>query len=228
MTIKQDTPRRALPDRALPQHARALWEDRHGALAIARDRWRWMAFAAMGFAAIALGLAVWAAVMSRYQPYIVTIDALNQPRAALAPQTVTDWPDPVVRHEIGAFIRDWRSVSTDVPLMRGRFERIEYFIETGSAADAKIVEWVRRVDPITRAETETVDVALDSVNELGGQSWIAEWTETTRRRSTGRVESISRFRSTFTLKARVVRDDSFLLQNPLGLAIEDYDIVRVQ
>lgn len=208
------------------QIARALWEDRHGSLAIERDRWRWIAFASLAFAAISLGLAVWAAVSSRYIPYIVTIDAISQPRAALAPKSVTDWPDAVVRHEVGAFIRDWRSVSTDADVMRGRLRRIQYFLENGSAADAKIVTWARESDPFRRAETETVDVTLVSVNLVGGRSWIAEWTETARRR--GAIESVARFRGTFTLGERRVREDSVLLQNPLGMVIEDYDLVRIQ
>ena len=208
--------------------ARALWEDRHGTLAIERDRWRWAAFGALAFAAIALTLAVWAAVSSRYVPYIVTIDRISQPRAALAPKTVTDWPDAVVRHEIGAFIRDWRSVSTDSAVMRGRFRRIQYFLEAGSAADARIVAWARDNDPFRRAETETVDITLEGVNLVGGQSWIAEWTETTRRRGTGRIEAVARFRGTFTTGQRRVRDDSVLLQNPLGMVIEDYDIVGIE
>jgi len=217
-----DTPPR--PD----QIGRALWEDRHGSLAIERDRWRWIAFAAIGLAAIALSLAVWASVSSRYVPYIVTIDALNQPRAALAPKEVSDWPDASVRHEIAAFIHDWRSVSIDTAVMRGRLRRLQYFLETGSAADAKIVEWARAHDPFRRAETVTVDIAFARVNALGGRSWLAEWTETARRRGTGRVETLAKYQGTFTLGQRRVRDDSVLLQNPLGMVLEDFDIQRLQ
>lgn len=208
--------------------ARALWEDRHGSLAIERDRWRRAAFAAFAFAALALGLAVWAAVSSRYIPYIVTIDTISQPRAALAPKSVTDWPDAVVRHEIGAFIRDWRSVSTDVTAMQGRLRRIQYFLESGSTADARIVAWARTHDPFRRGQSETVEIELKSVNLVGGRSWIAEWTETVRARGAGRTIAVERYRGTFTLAQRRVREDSVLLQNPLGMVIEDYDIVRVQ
>lgn len=207
---------------------RALWEDRHGSLAIERDRWRWIAFAAIGLAGVSMILAVWAAVSSRYIPYIVTIDELNQPRAALAPREVTDWPDASVRHEIAAFIRDWRSVSIDAAVMRGRLRRLQVFLETGSAADDKIVTWAGEQDPFRRAETETVDITFARVNALGGRSWLAEWTETSRRRSTGRIDAVRRFQGTFTLGQRRVRDDSILLQNPLGMVIEDFDIQRLQ
>lgn len=210
------------------QNARALWEERHGSLAVERDRWRWAAFVAFAFAAVALAVAVWAAVTSRYQPYIVPIDRFGEPRAVIAPETITDWPDPVVRHQLGAFIRDWRAVSVDGAVMRARLQRINFFLEIGSPARVKIVTWTQDNDPFQRAETETVDISVESVNLVGGQSWLAEWTETPRRRGTGRVGTIARFQGTFTLIQRRVRDDSLLLQNPLGMVVEDFDIVRVE
>jgi len=208
--------------------ARKLWEDRFGTLAIERDRWRWAAFLAMALAGVSLTLAVWAAVSSRYVPYIVTIDEIGQPRAALSPEAVTEWPDAVVRHEIGAFVRDWRAVSIDAAVMRGRLARIRYFLEPGSPAEDKIITWVGDNDPLRRAEIETVDIAIEGVNYVGGRSWIAEWTETARQRGTGAVDTVARLRGTFTAGQRSVRDNAVLLQNPLGLVIEDFDIVRIR
>ena len=207
---------------------RRLWEDRHGNLAIERDRWRAMAFAALALAAVAMGLGVWAAVSSRFVPYIVTVDDLNQPQAALAPKTVTDWPEAVVKQQLATLVRQWRSVSTDGDVMRGRLRRLQYFLESGSVGDTKIVEWAEQNDPFRRAETETVDVAMAGVTYLGGRSWFAEWSETRRRRNTGRIEQVTRWQGTFTLAQRRVRDDTILLQNPLGMVIEDWDVVQVQ
>ncbi|MCY4288575.1 MAG: VirB8/TrbF family protein [Aestuariivita sp.] len=207
---------------------RRLWEDRHGNLAIERDRWRAIAFATLGLTAVALGLSVYAAVTSRYIPYIVFVDELNQPQAALAPKSVTEWPEAVVKQQLGTLVRQWRSVSTDGAVMRGRLRRLQFFLESGSVGDTKIVEWADQNDPFRRAETETVDVAMAGVTYLGGRSWFAEWTETRRRRNTGRIEAVTRWQGTFTLAQRRVRDDTILLQNPLGMVIEDWDVVRVE
>ena len=207
--------------------ARMLWEGRHATLAVERDRWRWAAFAALGFAGVALCLAVWSAVMSRYEPVIVTIDSLNQPRAVLPAVAVSDLPDAVVRHEIAVFVSDWRAVSIDRAVMEGRLRRIQAFYETGTPADAKLVAWVRDSDPLRRAETETVDIGVESVIYQGGSSWVAEWTETVRARGTGRVETVARFRASFTVRMKRVTDTALLLQNPLGLQVVDYDLQRV-
>ena len=215
------------PDHASGQ-ARALWEARHSTLAVERDRWRLCAFAALALAGIAVSLAVWAAVSSRYVPYIVTVDSVNRPAAALAPQSVTDWPDAVVRHEIAAFISDWRAVSLDAAVMRGRLDRIAHFYETGTPAHAKLMTWAQENDPFRRLERETVDIAVVSVNAAGGDTWIVEWVETARKRGTGRVETTARFTATVTLRQRKVRDFAVLLKNPLGLAVVDFDLQQIE
>ncbi|MYG26994.1 MAG: type IV secretion system protein [Boseongicola sp. SB0677_bin_26] len=210
--------------------ARGAWERRHGTLARERDRWMRATMASLGVAAVAVGFGVWAAVSTEYVPYIVRVDELDRPSAALAPREITEWPDAVVRHELAAFLRDWRSVSLDRAAMEGRFRRIQYFLERNSAADLKVIAWARDSDtnPFRIAETRTSDVDVVAVNQLGGRSWLAEWTETRRNRTNGRAEAPQRFQGTFVLGRRIVRDDAVLLWNPLGMVVEDFDIVRVQ
>ena len=210
--------------------ARAAWEDRHGSLARERDRWMRAAMASLGLAALATGFGIWAAVNTEYTPYIVAVDEIGRPAPVLAPREITDWPDAVVRHQLATFLRDWRSVSIDRSAMEGRFRRIQYFLERSSPADRKVIAWARNPDtaPFKIAETRTVDVEIVAVNLLGGRSWLVEWLETRRNRSNGKAEAARRFQGTFVLDRRVVRDDAVLLRNPLGLVIEDFDIVRVE
>ncbi len=220
----------ATPRPSPEARARAAWEDRHGSLARERDRWMRAAMGSLGVAAVAVSFGIWAAVSTEYVPYVVTVDGLSRPAAALAPREITDWPDAVVRHELAAFLRDWRSVSSDRAAMEGRFRRLQYFIERNSPADLKVIEWARdpETNPFELAKTRTADVEVLAVNLLGGRSWLAEWIETRRNRTSGRAEAARRFQGTFELGRRVVRDDAVLLQNPLGMVIEEFDIVRVK
>ncbi|WP_170565626.1 VirB8/TrbF family protein [Ruegeria atlantica] len=210
--------------------ARALWEDRHASLAIERDRWRWACFTALGLAALSILLAVWAAVSSRYVPHIVAVDELGQPQPVLAPKTITDWPDETVRHVLASFVRDWRAVSIDAAVLRGRLERIRYFLETNSAAQTKIATWEgnRATNPFRVAEFRTVDVEVMSVNHVGGRSWIVEWVETYRDRGSGKLQQQLRYQGTFTTGQRHIRDERILLFNPMGMVIEDFDVRRVE
>ena len=225
---------RGLPvmtDRADPwDRARAAWEDRHGGLAVERDRW-YRAFLCMAaLAALAVCFGIWAAVRTEYVPYIVAVDELGRSAPVLAPREIREWPDAAVRHELAAFLRDWRSVSTDTAVMRGRLRRIQHFLERDSAADRKIVEWATdpATSPFRTAERQTVEVAVASVVHVGGRSWLAEWTETFRSRAKGTVDSERRFQGTFVLGQRRITDQAVLMQNPMGMVVENHDIVRVR
>ena len=221
----QDNPR-ATPE-AL---ARAAWEDRLNSLEREREHWRLAAMAALLVAAVSVGFGVWAAVRTEYVPYLVMVDELNRPAAALAPREITEWPDQVVKQQLATFLRDWRSVSTDRTAMEGSLQRIQFFLEPNSAADRKVIAWARdpETNPFRLAETRTADVEVVAVNFLRGRSWLAEWTETRRNRGSGRIETVRRFQGTFVLGRRAVRDDAVLLHNPLGMIVEDFDIVGVQ
>lgn len=212
------------------ERARAAWEDRHGSLALERDRWRLVAMACLGLAALTTGFGIWAAVSTEYVPYIVAVDEIGRPAPVIAPREIGDWPDAVVRHELAAFLRDWRSVSADRAAMEGRFRRIQYLLEQNSAADRKVVAWARdpETNPFQLAATRTVDVDVVAVNLVGARSWLAEWTETRRNRASGKAEAAHRFQGTFVLGRRAVRDDAVLLWNPLGMVVEDFDIVRIE
>lgn len=209
--------------------AQAAWEDRHGALKAERERWFRIAMVLGGVSVITTALAVWAAVRAEYIPHIVAVDEFGQSVSVIAPRAITDWPDEAVRREISDFIRDWRSISTDPEVMRGRLRRIQFFLDENSAADRKIVAWARapRTNPFKRSESVTVDLEMHNVNSLGGSSWIAEWTETTRNRSNGIVILSERYKGTISLGKRRISDQMMLLRNPFGMLIEDIDVVRL-
>ena len=114
--------------------------------------------------------------------------------------------------------------------MQGRLRRIRFFLETNSPADRKIVAWATdpKTSPFEIATTQPRDVEVHSVVLVGGKSWLAEWTETTRSRSTGTQENRQRYQATFALGQRRVTEENILMQNPLGMVVEDYDMFRIQ
>ena len=155
--------------------ARATWEDRHGGLAVERDRW-YRAF--LGMAALATGavcFGICAAVRAELRPLHRRHRRDWQDRSGPSPRKIREWPDAAVRHELAAFLRDWRSVSTDIAVMRGRLRRIQHFLERDSIADRKIVDWATdpATSPFRTAERQTVEVAVASVVHVGGRNWLA-------------------------------------------------------
>ena len=206
---------------------RAELVSRVGDLARDRDRWFRAFLVTAAMVMLTGAVAAWAVLRGEYRPFLIIVDELGQSRAVLTPITIKDWPDAAVRREVADFVRDWRSVSTDQAVMLGRLRRIQYFLQPNSAANAKILEWAAdpATDPMKTAEAATIDVQVSSVVSLGGRSWLAEWTETRRARSSGAVQTVQAYRGTFVLDQRRTSDELWLMQNPFGMVVEDIDVV---
>ena len=93
--------------------ARREWDDRYGGMGEARRAWKLMALGFLGFAA----MEAWA-IAELYQrgevvPYIVEVDRSGD-SVAVGPADGAQRPsDEVVRHQLGLFMRNFRSKLAD-------------------------------------------------------------------------------------------------------------------
>ena len=202
-------------------------EERQGTLRDDRERWFRVAILMSLVATVCAGFGIWAAVRSEYVPYIVAVDDLGRVQPVQAPKVIENWPDAAVRRELADLVRDWRSITSDPVVLRQRYRRLQYFLEENSAADHKVRQWAIETRPLTRAETDTVDVAVTSVNFVGGSTWLVEWTENRRSRATGQIDETTRWRGSFVLRKRRITDPAWLTNNPFGMIIEDIDARRL-
>ena len=207
--------------------ARAATQERLGTLREDRDRWYRLAILMCLVAAGAAGFGIWAAVRSQYVPYIVAVDDLGRIRPVHAPKVIENWPDAAVRRELADIVRDWRAITSDAAMLRRRYRRLQYFLEENSAADRKIRQWALETQPLRLAATATVDIGVTSVNFVGGRTWLVEWTENRRSRSTGEIEETTKWRASFVLVQRRITDQAWLSQNPFGMIVEDVDARRL-
>ena len=213
------------PDRVAA--AFAALEERQGTLRDDRNRWFRIAILMSLVATVCAGFGIWAAVRSEYIPYIVAVDDLGRVQPVQAPKVIENWPDAAVRRELADLVSDWRSITSDPVVLRQRYRRLQYFLEENSAADRKVRQWAIETRPLTRAETDTVDVAVTSVNFVGGSTWLVEWTENRRPRATGQIDETTRWRGSFVLRKRRITDPAWLTNNPFGMIIEDIDARRL-
>src|SRR5579862_2336392 len=96
--------------------ARREWDERYADLVLGKRNWQ---IAAGGLLAASLILSigiVWLATRSRYIPYVVEVDKLGY--ALTVPQPLQPAAEPATvermeRHEVAAFIREARAVSSD-------------------------------------------------------------------------------------------------------------------
>ena len=209
------------------KQARGEWEDRMDALGADRNRWFALSLCALVSAVLTTGMAVWAAVQSQYVPYIVAVDDLGRRAPVVSPKVVSEWPDLLLKRELGDFVSDWRSLSGDPQIVRANLSRIQYYIETPSPAKAKLAQWVKEAQPLAKRGTQRTEVRIISANPTSQTSWLVEWQETHRNVSTGQITSKPIYKGTFLLRQRNITDVSALNTNPLGLIIEDLNIVRI-
>src|SRR5229473_2984140 len=99
------------------------WDERYADLVLGKRNWQIAAACSMAVSLVLAAGIVWQSARSRYVPYVVVTDRLGQAMTIPAPLTPASMPMVAARMEhweVGAFIRDARSVSSDAAV---EFER---------------------------------------------------------------------------------------------------------
>jgi type IV secretory pathway TrbF-like protein len=206
--------------------AQREWDERFAFHARNAKRWFIACISSFAFATIGIGFGIWASVKSEYVPYIVMVDDLGRAEKAPSPRTTSEWPDAVIKREVSDFVNLARSIPGDSVVLENNLRRMFYFLQSGDPADQKIRESGRNPEtaPLVLAERITKEVDVATVNFIGGTSWLVEWRETTRQKSSGNVVQVARFKGTYILKRASKISPEIMNDNPLGVIIKDYDI----
>ncbi|MDE3238890.1 MAG: hypothetical protein KGN33_08010 [Paracoccaceae bacterium] len=209
--------------------ARQEWEDRF--LGQRKTVRLLVALSAASLAIGGLGLCygAWASINSRFVPYVVAVDKIGRTVVAPSPETVDNWPPAVIRRELANFVRNLRTITPDLAVLRRQAGEAAAHLHRNSAAFQKISDYFRSAGhmPVEEAKTETVSVDVGSVNHIGGSSWRVEWTETAYGRQDGKLIGKHDYVATMIVHMAPVHSASELESNPLGLFVDDIDIQEV-
>ncbi|WP_298937206.1 VirB8/TrbF family protein [uncultured Ruegeria sp.] len=228
MTSEQEKETRAAPDPdAGYRRARQDWDERFAGHAQAARQWRMMAVFNGVLMTIGVGFGVWASAMSKHVPYIVAYDALGRAVATTEAKTVSDWPAPVVKRELGDFVSRWRSVPADIAVLRADLNRMFSYTVAGSAASQRIKLQGRANSPFETIKTRTNAVEIITVLHERGSTWQVEWRETTRARSTGKTLGIGHYKGSFVLERAAELSPELISVNPLGIIVDHFDIQKL-
>ena len=172
------------------------------------------------------GVIVWQAMHRTYVPYVVMVDDLGRPTLANPPQLVSDWPEAVVLREVSEIVQQMRGIPGDEAILRQAWEKLVVFTASGTAGHRKIFERGRSKvgSPFVLQNQLTVEVEVRSVLYQGGNTWLSEWAEITRDRTSGRFIHAKRYQGSFQLAKLGSVSPEVLTVNPLGIQIQDYDI----
>ena len=158
------------------------WDERYADLVLGKRNWQIAAACSMAVSLVLAAGIVWQSARSRFVPYVVVTDRLGQAMTIPAPLTPASMPVVAARMEhweVGAFIRDARSVSSDAAVEQERLAALH--AHARGAADRFLDEYFHSDNfahnPFQIARKQTISVRIDSILQLSSQSYQVRWTE---------------------------------------------------
>jgi type IV secretion system protein VirB5 len=198
--------------------ARREWDERYGSLITRERNWRVIAFfCAMSSVLTVAGL-VWLSAHSRIVPFVVAMDSLGRPVAAGPAEQTTTADDRIKRATLYSWLENLRMVTSDGVAQRKAIDRVYAYVASGSQAQAFISDFYRGDPPQKRAQTETVNVEVQSVLPTSDKTYEIEWTETARDLY-GTVTQRGRWKAAFTIAVNPPTDEATARINPLGIYV---------
>ena len=198
---------------------RREWNERYGSYISRARQWRLMAFILAGTTAISTGAAVWMASQAHVVPYVILQDKLGEAvavhRVPIAPPADANR----IKAQIARWIVDTRTVYTDPTAELNIVTEAYGWVDRSSDALTQLDEWFRANNPNERAKKETVGVSIESVGQIGADTWSIDWVEEHRVKE-GMAPTISFWRASVRIKVDPPLDDASIIANPGGVYVE--------
>lgn len=205
--------------------ARREWNERYGSYIARAKVWRGIALTSLVIAAVAVGGVVYFASQNKLIPYVVEVGGDGRPLQVYHADEAQPLDQRVIRAQLGQFVQDMRSVSTDVAVQRRAVERAYAHLSADMPAYTAVNQWFRQNVPFKRATEETVVVEVRQVLPLSDKTWRIEWVERPRSRN-GESIPATRWTGTATIVTSGEVSPQTLLYNPTGLYIKEFDWSR--
>jgi type IV secretory pathway TrbF-like protein len=190
-------------------------------LAMSVAQWRLATFTMMVLVALSVGGNFWLVTNIRVQPYAVEVDEHGYalPVKGFDPTNVDA---RIVSAQIGSFIINSRARFPDTTTQIIFSENSYKSVASGSNAEKELNNYYV-ASPPTDAENP-VTVRILQIRPLSNASYQAMWVETVQIPD-GRNEEFG-FIGAFTVSIAPPTEFMRLIDNPLGVYITDYNIVR--
>lgn len=199
--------------------ARREWNERYGDYIAQAKNWRLAAIVSLFIATILSLGSMWLASQTKFIPYVVEVDKLGQDVAVAQADRATFTPDDrIIRAQLGAWISDARSVSSDPVAERSTLTRVYAMIAT--TAKPYLDDWYRAHSPFETGQRNTVAVTVDAVLPQSERTYQLQWTEEQRSLDGSRT-STTHWIANVTIGLNPPADEATILRNPTGLYVTD-------
>lgn len=202
---------------------RREWNERYGSyISRARRSELLSGVLAVSLAISALGNA-WQAHSSHVEPFIEKVNQLGE-MVGIQAIPVAPPPDAArIKAALGKWVRDVRTVYTDPIAELNTVTEAYAMTDKSGAAFNQLNDWFVANNPNVRAKNEEVGATIDSVGQIGPDTWSIDWTEDHRPKE-GSAPYTSYWRISIRIKVVAPKDDKTLMENPNGVYAEWFNI----
>lgn len=201
---------------------RVEWEDRHYNLIQAMHTWRRVAVGAITTAVIGVSGLVYVASQHKIVPFLVEFDQHSEPVRIIRAEA----PNEPTTNQIRAAIRTWligvRWVSADPYAQKEMLEQSYMMTMPASAAYGALHEYHSANNPYKISDRYTIEVAVNSVTKISGNTWRVEWTETKKSQSGG-TESQEQWQAAVSTTISAPSTEEQIMKNPVGVFVGDFN-----
>jgi len=214
----QSSPSASEPD----FNADDLWLEQYARFTRQAKTWRMVAMVEAVILIVGLGGLAYAATQTQFAPYIVITNTLGSPISVHMAEQTTPVDAKIINAELREWVKDARSVVTDGVVEAENINGAYDLIAGGSPAAAFLTSYyqVTGNSPFEKAVKGTISVNVDAVLPQDNQTYVVQWTETTRDLG-GRVAltGTQHWEASITIVFALPQGQSQLRRNPLGLYI---------
>lgn len=158
---------------------------------------------------------------ARVRPFIVTENALGELVPVAGAREVQTLTRRQYTGELGKFIRVARSVLSDTDAQQHYIDTAYAYVTDGVAN--ALNNYYKENNPWLLAEEYTRTVRMQSITQIGEETWQLRWIEDRKARSDGRVVGSEPWIATVGVKIDHRRTDEVAALNSSGLTITRLD-----
>ncbi len=199
--------------------------ERYGYLSKNAAQWRRISTALLALCIACVGAVIVMSGRVTVVPYIVQVDAHGY-EIAIEPVAPSRVDARLMIAHVGRYVWSLKTVFADPEAQLHLMNFVYSTTPTNTAAEKKYKEYFEVNNPILIAETETVQVTVNSVLSMSAETWQAEWTEDRFTLGGDRIET-KHYRGIFTTAVVTPSTMQEILLNPLGIFVVDFNISEV-
>lgn len=202
-------------------NARREWNERYGDYINAAHSWKIAAFGSIAVALVAVGGMVALSMQQKVVPYAVELNGHSEVVRVVRADVMARPTTNQVRASLRSWVIGARTVYVDRRAQQNLIDATYAMTMPDSPAFQMLANYHRDKNPYERSANETVEITVNAIVPVSGETWQVEWTEATRQRS-GRVIDQKAWQGSFTIKISPPTDDRQIMINPLGIYVKQF------